>query len=250
MKRKIALLLSLVIISAAGCKKEQKQPEEEVSLAKKYAKYSIQVFKDAEMKKWLTSLSKSESVDLLNLTKKMHKKKEIEIARVKLSDDTIGYINSSHLADKPIVFIEDVKAHLRNNIGSKVVVTIPRGTIGFIVSEKGGWTQVYIGKLEGKWITKQWVNGGFSTDENLVLDARTFEESVNILEKDPEKVKPVEIEEAKEKLKELSKSASIIAEMAAEKYNSIENITIDDTKKDEIKEETAKDSDTSSPDDL
>ncbi|PKL38011.1 MAG: hypothetical protein CVV44_12645 [Spirochaetae bacterium HGW-Spirochaetae-1] len=234
MKRIPVLVLILLISITPGCKKNSPDSDE-ISLAKKYARYSTPVYKDRELNTWLATLSKTESVDLLALEKVLIKNKPVEIASVKLSDDSKGFVAAANLADRPLVFIEDTKAHVRNNEGSKVEATIPRGTIGFIMEEKGNWVQVYVGKIGEKYITKQWVQGGFSTETALILEARTYEEACSVLAKKKTEVKPELWEEALEKLQNLKSSSSIFAGLASDKMAALEGkVAVEEEKEETV----------------
>ena len=207
----IVLMLSMVLIQ--GCKKSDKQgidtaPGEIV----KYAKASTAAYKDQELKTWGATLAKTEPVKLLEILNVPVKGKPAEIAKVKLSDNTILYVVAANLADKPVVFIEDTKAYERNNASSKVFAIIPKGTIGFVLQENAEWIQVYVGQLEGKWITKQWVNSGFTSEEIRVHEAKLFEESAAILKNTA--AKPDQKKQAEANLKDLSSSTGIFADMA------------------------------------
>ena len=175
MKKYISTIIALSLVFSLGCKKKEEK-KEEGPIAKKYAKYKVAVRKDKDLKNWLATLEKAEEVDLLSeeevIVMKKGKKVILKIAKVNLADGSTGYVESRHLADKSIVFMEDTKALIRPTSGSKVHATIPKDTIGFIVGEKGNWVQVYVGKIDGKWVTKQWVNSGYSTDESLIADAK------------------------------------------------------------------------------
>jgi lipoprotein LenA len=234
MTLKKGLLFLCALIMITGCGKKTSTESEDVSLAKKYARYRVVVYQDQTMKKDLTVLNKTEPVDLLSEEKVSLKGKQTDISKVKLTDDTIGYVLSGTLADKPVVFIEDTKAHVRNNIGSKIHATIPRGTIGFITGEKAQWIQVYAGKIEGKWISDKWVKTGFTTDETVLLEARQYEDACEKLDKNSSD------KEAMEKLTELKdSSASIFKSLAQEKLASFnsdeseENKDSDDSKSNE-----------------
>jgi len=217
--RNLIVLFAIAAVIATGCKKGDKQKEE--SLAKKYAKFQVLVYKDKNLKERLAVLSKAESVDLLGEEKFINEKKmQVELSNIKLSDDSTGYTLSSNLADKPIVFTEDTKVHDRNNIGSRVSATVPKGTIAFIIEEKGGWVKIYAGKIGDQWIADKWAKGGFNSDENLILDAKTFEEASTALKKGSEGKK--EYDEALNKLKELSKSSTLFGNLAREKLDEIE----------------------------
>jgi uncharacterized protein YgiM (DUF1202 family) len=205
------LMLSLVLTQ--GCKKSDKQgmdvaPGEIV----KYAKASTAAYKDQELKTWGATLAKTEPVKLLEILNVPVKGKPADVAKVKLSDNSVLFVLSANLADKPVVFIEDTKAYERNNASSKVYAIIPRGTIGFVLQENADWIQIYVGQLEGKWITKQWVNSGFTAEEIRVHEAKLFEESAAILKNSASK--PDQKKQAEANLKDLSLTTGIFAEMA------------------------------------
>ena len=157
MKRSLIALIAVSLIIPYGCKK--KEEKKDVPIAKKYAKYRITIRKDKDLKNWLATIEKAEEVDLLSeeeqATMQKGRKVILSIAKVKLADDSIGYIESRHLADKPIVFTTETNAYIRPTSGTKVRAKIPAGTIGFIIAEKGNWVQVFCGKIKGTWITKQ-----------------------------------------------------------------------------------------------
>ncbi len=205
------IILSFMLIQ--GCKKSDKKgldvsPGDVV----KYAKFATAVYKDQELKTWGATLSKTEPVKLLETINVPIKGTPVEIAKVKLSDNTILFTQMKNLADKPVVFIEDTKAYVRNNASSKVFAIIPKGTIGFVLQENAEWIQIYIGQLDGKWITSQWVNAGFTAEEIRVQEAKLFEESAAIF-KDAS-AKPDQKKQAEANLKDLSSSTGIFADMA------------------------------------
>ena len=122
------------------------------------------------------------------------------------------------LAEKPVVIIdENVKAYQRPDMGSAVVATIPKGTIGFIIDEKADWVKIYVGNVSGTWITGHWVKGGFSVDEALVQSAKEYETALNLLSKNKESAK----KEAKDKFTELSKGTSVISELSKKKLEEL-----------------------------
>lgn len=215
MKRTI-YTLSVLFLSFAllqGCKKEEK-PKLEVSSGDvvKYAKYAAAGYKEPELKTWGATLAKTESVVLLETLNVKVKGKDTEVAKIKLSDNSVLYLSASHLGDKPVVFIEETKAYVRNNASSKVYVLIPKGTIGFVLEENGEWIQVYVGKIGEKWVTKQWVNSGFTSEDSKVQDARILDESVSTLSSD--KSKPDQLKLANENLNNLASSGGIFADLA------------------------------------
>ena len=213
MKKITAIIIAIMFIVPFGCKKNTTTSIDS-TLAKKYAKYRVQVSKDKEFKSWLATLEKAEDVSLLDEEKFKDKNgKTTEISKVKLADDSIGYIDPKHLADSPIVFTTDTKAFVRPTTGSKIFAVIPRGELGFIIGEKGLWVQIYVGKIDEKFITQQWVEGGYSNDPALVLEAKQYGTAIDALNgKDAEKSA-----QAKSTLETLAEGSSIIAELAKEK---------------------------------
>jgi len=223
-----AIIFSCMVI-ISGCKDKQgtngaemKSPE-----IKKYAKYAASVYSDSALSKWAATLAKTEPVDLVKRVTVDIKGKKVEVAEVKLSDGTTGYISSKNIADAPLVFTEETKVYVRNNTSSRIYTTVPKGTIGFTVSERAEWTQVYIGRINGKWVSSQWVNGGYVKDQSTVAEARIYEDAMALLKKaDTEKKK----EEAMEKLKSLEGSA-VFGDLVKGKSEEAEKQEIDMTGK-------------------
>ncbi|MCX7677622.1 MAG: lipoprotein LenA [Spirochaetes bacterium] len=219
--RKTLIVLSLFAVCVAfSCKKESDTQQQEAVLAKKYAKYRVIIRKEAEMKNWAATLEKGEDVDLLQEFESVDKDgKKITVAKVRLTDGVVGFVESRHLADKVIVFIGETPAYIRPTVGSKVHCKIPKGTIAFVVGEQANWKKIYAGKIGNVWVTEQWVQDGYSTDPQLLRDARMYEMAVEQLaaEKDSEKVA------AKQKLVELSQGDGIFAGLAQEKLAAIES---------------------------
>jgi hypothetical protein len=213
MKKIIIALIAMMFIIPCGCKKGGITGKDS-TLAKKYAKYKVQVSKDKELKTWLATLEKAEDVSLLNEEKYTDSiGKTTEISKVKLADDSVGYIEPKHLADSPVVFTSDTKAFVRPTSGSSIYAVIPKGELGFVIAEKGLWVQIYVGKINEKYITQQWVEGGYSNDPNLVLEAKQYSTAIAALnEKDAEKAA-----QAKSILEKLAESNSVIAELAKSK---------------------------------
>ncbi len=224
MKKIISLIAVIILFAGIGCKKEKPEPEKEMPLAKKYATLRLAVYKDMHFNDWLATLEKAESVDLLSEEGKVQvqgKKNPIEVAKVKLADDSTGYTQSRFLADKPIVFVEDeVKLHVRPTPTSKVYFEVPRGTIGFITGEKANWVEVFIGRINGKFVKEKWTDSGYSTDMDLVVDATMYEKAMALLnEKNKEKTK----KEAMDILEDLADSTTLFAELARKKIEDISN---------------------------
>ncbi len=215
MKKSIGIisLLLFSFMALQGCNKSDKpamntSPGEVI----KYAKSSAAAYKDQELKTFGTTLSKTEPVRLVEKLNLQIKGKPLEVAKIKLTDNTILFVAEKNLADKPVVFIEDTKAYVRNNASSSVSAIIPKGTIGFVLQESADWVQVYVGQVDGKWITQQWVNGGFTAEELRVQEAKLYEESSATM-KNPA-AKPEQKKQAEANLKNLTTSTGIFAEMS------------------------------------
>ncbi len=205
------ILLGLLLLQ--GCKKSDK-PAMQVAPGDiiKYAKSSTTAYKEQELKTWGATLSKTEPVKLVEMLNVPVKNVSTEVAKVKLSDNTVLFVAAKNLADKPVVFIEDTKAYVRNNASSNVFAIIPKGTIGFVLQENGAWVQVYVGQIDNKWITQQWVSGGFTTEEVRVQEGKLYEESAAIYKNASSK--PDQKKQAEANLKDLSSGSGIFAEMA------------------------------------
>lgn len=214
MKKVIIGLTLLIFLTPSACKKGENAGSAESALAKKYAKYKVAVYKDMGLKTWLATLEKAEDVNLLAEEKNTDSKgKSIDLYKVQLADDSIGYIEPKHLADVPVVFIEETKAFVRPTIGSQIYALIPKGELGFIVGEKAQWVQIYVGKVNNKNITEQWVNSGFSKEEKLVLDAKQYAAAIEALAGSDEEKKNL----ARETLQTLLNGNTVISDMARAK---------------------------------
>ncbi len=229
----ILLLISISLFSA--CKKEQK-PEEETEktgkksdtpIGTKCAKYKVSVYKTKDLqyqsKNYLAILNKGEIVKLyeeIEFTIMATKKpKEIILAKIQLDNENndIGYIEARHLADKSIVFTSDTDAHVRPNERSKVYTSIPKGTLGFIIGEKGNWVKIYIGKINDKWVTKQWVDSGYSSEDAMITAALKYDEILDM-------IKAGKNDEAKKLLEEIasdSEGLELFKELANEKITEL-----------------------------
>jgi len=234
MRKFLLLLFTVLLMVSVGCKKTPKNDAQvKPAVDKKYAKYRIAVYKTPELKKWLATLAKAESVDLLNVEDINIKGKTVKVAKIKLSDDTEGFIKLTYLADAPVVFLQETKGFSRNNKLSSVKFTIPIGTLGFTVDEKGNWIKVFLGKLNGKWIGDCWVKEGYSSDENIILNAQEYEKSLTTLNK--KDAKEDAKKDAIKKLEELQTGGTVFSDLAQsflEKYKKENN-------EDENKEENA-----------
>jgi len=222
MKKIVTIIIITMLTAGIGCKKEKPESEKEMPLAKKYATVRIAVYEDKQFSKWLATLEKAEGVDLLAEEGKIPvegKKEPVEVAKIKLADDSVGYTRARFLADKPIVFVEDeVKLHVRPTPTSKVYFEVPKGTIGFITGEKANWIEVFIGRLKGKWIEEKWAESGYSTDMDLIVDATMYEKALALLdEKNKEKAR----DEAMDILEDLASSTTLFAELARKKIQNL-----------------------------
>ncbi|HNX58075.1 MAG TPA: hypothetical protein PKK43_03180 [Spirochaetota bacterium] len=179
----IAFAVTLLLIP--GCKDSKPTTGSTDSLATKYAKFPISIYKDTTFSReaWKASLEKGEPVELLSEETIINaQKKEMKVSKVKLSDGEVGYIASDYLAVKPVVFVdENVKVYNRNNINSGEFAVIPAGTLGFVTDEKADWVQVDVGSVNGKNVYKKWVKGGISDSSEVVADAVSLEKIRNIL---------------------------------------------------------------------
>jgi lipoprotein LenA len=233
MKRTIAALCAFALIATLACKKKDGEKPGSAEFPKKYAMYQSGVYKDKELKEWLATLEKAESVQMLGEEKYLNRKNvQLDLLKIKLADDKEGYIEAKHLADRPIVFIDDnIRAFVRPDTGSKVFATIPRGTIAFITDEKAAWVKVYVGIMDGKWLTGHWVKGGYSADEQMVVEAKEYEGACALLkETKPEKMEKA-MKAAREKFDELAKGSSMIAELAKIKLQELDGASAPEVKK-------------------
>jgi lipoprotein LenA len=221
MKRFLIMITALSLLSAVGgCKKNDAAKKNE-SVATKYAKTKMSIYKNNTMdkKSWFTNLEKGEPVELLSEETVKVNSKDLKISKIKLSDDTIAFASSEYLAVKPIVFIEkDVKVYNRNNINSGEFAIIPMGTVAFVSDEKADWLQIDAGKIGDKWIVGKWVKGGISDSAEVVADAVTLEKTRNILSETEKGNK----EEALALLKNLAAKNNAVGNLAKEDLVKIE----------------------------
>jgi len=213
-KTALITVLCLVIAASFSCSKDKGDKNKLIAENEnvKYARFTASVYKEQELKTWGSNISKTEPVALVETLKVQIKGAETEIAKVKLSDGTIAYIQLKYLADKPVVFVEDTKAYIRNNTSSKVYAVIPKGSIGFVVKEMSDWAQVYVGQIDGKWVTQHWVNGGYSSDVDKIQEAKSFEEAAAVLKKAD--AKPEQREQAIGTLRDIAESSGILSDAA------------------------------------
>ncbi len=224
MKKSIALLCAVLLFGGISCKKDAPEQQDESSLTKKYAKYRVAVKKDPELTTFAALLEKAEDVNLIQELEVVDKtgKKNI-LAKVRLTDGSEGFVELRHLANQVIVFLEDTPVFARPTLGSKMHCKIPKGTIAFVVGEQANWVKIYAGKIGDTWVTEQWVQGGYqsnySTDQNLILLARSYEQAVEQLSSTKEN----ERKDGYQKLVEISQGDNdLFATLAKNKLESFE----------------------------
>lgn len=229
------ILLMVPVFFFSYCDKESAKPAD-VVIGSKYAKYAISVKKDSDLKDWLATLEKAEKVSLLQeFETTSSKNKVLTVAKVQLADDKVGFIESRHLANDPIVFTGDTSAYSRPIAASTVSATVPKGSVGFVLEKKEGWTQVYVGNIEGVWVTDQWVEDNtYSFDSGLVISARDFDKALDL-------VGEGKTDEAAEILEPLASGDNFIAELASMKLAEINGE--EEFMEDEFEDEFEDDSD-------
>lgn len=180
---KLLPILALVcMISPSACKKDSPAPVQKEALAIKYAKYRTAAYADNLLTKWAASLEKGEPLELLAEETVKKGKQDIRIAKVRLTDDTVAFIDEMSLAVRPVVFIaKNVPVYNRNNIASGVFAVIPAGTVGFVTEEKADWSKIDIGTIAGKQVFAKWAKDGINTDAQMVADAVALERIRNVL---------------------------------------------------------------------
>lgn len=226
----IAFAAFSLFFSFSGCKKTDQEKKAD-SLATKFAKFELSVFKDSSMdrKSWLVTLAKGESVELISEETVKINNKDVKISKVKLLDNSIGYIQSDNLAVKTIVFIEkNVKVYNRPGIDTGDFATITIGTVAFVTDEKADWYKIDIGKVGEKYVIGKWVKGGISDNIELIADAVSLEKQRGILS---DAVKGNK-DDALAKLKALAEKSNPIGELAKEELLKFENGTSEKPKQD------------------
>ncbi len=142
----------------------------------------------------------------------------MQVAKVRLAGGTEGYVETRHLADKTIVFTEETPVFIRPTMGSKMHVKLPKGTIAFVVGEQADWVKVYAGKIQDKYVSEQWVQGGFSADQAVILEARILEGAIS----QASSGKADERTGGLAKLRELGEGAGMFADIARLKLIDLE----------------------------
>ena len=177
-KKILVVLTVLIIVFASGCQKssenqqDSKTKEKETVKKEKeqtvYAKYRANIYKDKKLTNWLATLAKGEEVKLIEEVTQKKNNKKLNIAKIVRADgETTGYIERRHLAGKPIIFAKKTDVYDQPTITSNLFTTVKKGTVGFILDQKGKWTKVYVGYVT-KNDEKKYVNEKFSW--NCVAD--------------------------------------------------------------------------------
>ena len=220
MKQFIGILIIAGVLVACKEQKPQEPVAEEPTSEQKFAKFRIGVSENPDLKKSFTVLAKGESVEQLEVLPSEDQDKAV--AKIKLSDNSIGFVKARHLGGQPVVFIKETNAFERPSATSRVKQTIPVGAIGFIMDEisdkEEEWVQIYVGKIEDTWVTDEWVDiygvASYEVNSTLLLEARDLEEARKTLL--DEKAKDEAKSEALEKLEKLKSSSTVIAQVAKE----------------------------------
>lgn len=193
----VSAWILVLLLAACSTPPAQEAPEAEKEEKQKlYAKWANRVYKDKEMKEIAAVLAKGESVIKLGeeeIPASPDGKKEAEtVYRIQLADGLEAYARSDLFALKTIVFTEEsTDCFVRPTLDSRRYYVIPKGTLAFITEEgQDGWVKVWIGKVEDdgkeKWVTDQWVKGGYSEEIALIRDARLYEEALETLKSNEE----------------------------------------------------------------
>ena len=250
------IIVCLVLFSFFfACKEKTNKNNIESSdetLTVKYSKYNTCLYSDVRLIQCSKKIKKADSLDIIDFKKQWVaslKAKSI-IAKVRSGNKSL-YILRKFLADKPIVFTEETPLRLKNDYGSKIIRKIDKGTFAFIVDEKGSWTKIYIGKINGEWITRHWVRGGFSQDSNLVKKALQLEIAEKIIKKilKKKKVSDTKKAKAKELIETLSSTSGIFQDKAKKlkealkKHSSKDEQDADKQNKEQNKEENKEETD-------
>ncbi|MDA3901066.1 MAG: SH3 domain-containing protein [Spirochaetes bacterium] len=193
----ITLLFFAGLLVQTGCSKKEVSDEnesdteivdddgevEDVELDTKVAKFPASVRKDVELTEWVATLNTAEEVQLLEVFDQEIKGKTYSLSRVRLSDDSEGYIRSDYLADYAVVIVSDkTPAFKRNNTTSGVAARLPVGTVAMVEEEKGGWLKITAGELpDGTKVYGKWIEKGFSNDKALVTEAVIIKNAIGVL---------------------------------------------------------------------
>lgn len=225
MKKFLAITSLLILLIHTGCNKEKSEDipdgadsvEESHSsmIGKAVAMYRAAVYKDAEHKNWLATLNKGEQVEIIEeiSTPVMIQGKENTVSKIRLSDNSIGYVRSNYLARDIIAIIEDnVPVYTRNNKASGLQGRLPLGTLAFILEENGKWIKITAGQLpDGAKIYSRWLDSGYTREKDTISQAILIDQATGILSGKTKGDK----EEAKNSLEEIANSEGILAGVAS-----------------------------------
>jgi lipoprotein LenA len=166
------MILMVAVLAAAGCGRREGQSDaEKPALATRFAKYPVNVFRDAEMKTWMATLSVAEPVEVISAeTPVTVNNQAVQQIKVRLSTGDEGYMDSKHLALKIVAITGDqVEVYHRNNEMSGVAGKLDAGTIAMVVDEKANWIQVDV--FSPKQLYHVWLEEGASSAAGDVKDA-------------------------------------------------------------------------------
>jgi lipoprotein LenA len=189
MKKFLFLLFAMSLMLSVGCKKNADAPNAAGDvLAKKYARYNVQMFTDETLSKSAAWLTKGEEVNLLEEKDVLIKNKTVKISKIKLADDKIGIVYAENLCIKFVVFTEDkIKVYSRNTDTSNVEGEVMQGAIADVVEEKADWIKVNVRASEAKeykMLWNVWAKKGFSYDADMLSDGKTLDKSFVTLSND------------------------------------------------------------------
>jgi hypothetical protein len=191
--RNLFVITVLILMVVTACKAEKPsdtqnqnseqstevQNSEQVALDERVSMYRASIYEQPEQTDSLAVLNKGEQVVLIEELKDpiTIKQREEKIAKVRLSDDTEGYIRSRYLALRAVVITKaDTPFYARNNKSSGQGGVLPLGTVAFVVDEKANWVKITAGKLpNGTEVWGRWIDDGFSEDPALIADALQIE---------------------------------------------------------------------------
>jgi|GEM_PF-1360916 len=215
--KKIVIILIVLMALSTACNRGKTSKKDEV-IAKKYCIVNLGVYKTKMQKKAIKWMTRGESLSLLGTEMVTPvNKKAYEVSKVQISSGEIGYATSKYLGEKPAVFIKDTRTFSSNNKTSRILGKIPRGSLGFIMEEKAGWAKVYAvfyekGKKKTVWM--QWIQDGYSSDEDLMVDARIYESIQKMMAAAPGKITDKDISKIEKDIDDLAGKTNIFAELA------------------------------------
>ncbi|HNV44048.1 MAG TPA: hypothetical protein PKH20_04810 [Exilispira sp.] len=229
-----------------GCNKKASSPgsesegtESTYTSEERCATTNVYVYKEKDKvgkkESYLTTLEKAEKVKLLGVEDVQYQEGDKivvkRIANIELSDGKKGYLEERYLALKPIIFTTESQLFVRPDVTSKVINTVKKGQMAFIIDTKeDNWIKIYIGKFGGSYINEAWVNGGYSDDPLIIRDAKDYENALSILEnaaKETDVAKKNKLTtDALAILERLSSGYSVISQLAKEKFDELSSVTL------------------------